>query len=264
MEIKNCLAILSDIHANIVALERALEYLKVLGFDNRRKMVCLGDVIGYGPKPKECTAIAKTFGMCMSGNHESYLGGGADKRKVNPKALQVIDYTKGILNDEEKQWLVNLKPKDTITIPKTGRKIAFSHYAPGVPDGYVESKDDTLKSFSEIPPDVSVIFVGHTHKPAMASVDYEGRPYYYPADDLKKFFGWDKPIHFEPDQRYIVNVGAIGQPRDGDERLSMLLYDMGEHSIRFLRTDYNIEKTIAQMEEANLPESLRERLLKGL
>lgn len=264
MEIKNCLAILSDIHSNIIALERAMEYLKVLGFDNRRKIVCLGDVIGYGPKPKESVAIAKTFGMCLSGNHESYLSGSVDTRRVNPRALEVIKYTKGILNEEEVQWLSNLKPRDVVTVPKTGRNIAFGHYAPGVPDGYVESKDDTLTAFKEVPSEVAVMFVGHTHKPAMASVDFEGRPFYYQADDLKKYFGWDKPIHFEPDQRYIVNVGSIGQPRDGDERLSMLLYDMGEHSVRFLRTDYSIEKTVAQMEEANLPESLRERLLKGL
>jgi predicted phosphodiesterase len=264
VEIKSCLAIISDIHANYIALERVLAYLKVLGLDNPRKIVCLGDVIGYGPKPKECVQVAKTFGMCLSGNHESYLREGVDTRRVNPKAIEVIKYTKGILNKEEMDWLTGLPPSQTIDIPKTSRKVTFTHYAPGVPDGYVESKEDTLVAFKDVPADVSVTFTGHTHKPAMASVDSNSKPHYYTADDLKKYFGWDKPIHLEPDQRYIVNVGAIGQPRDGDERLSLVLYDMAEHSIRWARTDYDIEKTVAQMEEAELPESLRERLLKGL
>jgi len=264
VDIKSCLAIISDIHSNYIALERAMAYLKVQGFENRKKIVCLGDVIGYGPRPKECTDIAKTFGMCLGGNHEGYLPGDIDTRRVNPLALEAIDYTKTQINEEDQKWLIDRPRKDVITVPKTGRKISFSHYAPGVFDGYVESKDDTLTCFLVIPPDISVSFVGHTHKPAMASVDAAGKPYYYPADDLKKYFGWDKPIHLEPDQRYLVNVGSIGQPRDGDVRLSMVLYDMAEHSLRFLRTDYDIEKTVAQMEEASLPEKLRERLLKGL
>lgn len=264
MEIKSCLAIISDIHSNIIALERTIEFMKVLGLDNRRKIVCLGDVIGYGPKPEECVAIAKTLGMCLSGNHESYLNEKTDRRRVNPKALEVIGYTKEILNDDDLSWLMSLPPSKTIEIPKTGRKVTFTHYAPGVPDGYVESKEDTMTAFGDIPDDVSVTFTGHTHKPAMASVDSDGRPHYYTAEDLKKHFGWDKPIHLEPNQRYIVNVGSIGQPRDGDERLSFVLYDMAEHSVRWARTDYDIDKTVEQMEEAELPESLRERLLQGL
>jgi len=261
---KSCLVIMSDIHSNIVALNRALEYLKVQGMENPRKMVCLGDVIGYGPKPKECVDIARTFGVCLSGNHESYLQGDFDKRRVNPKALEVIEYTKNILGEDDLNWLTGLPPNQTITVPKTGNTIAFTHYAPGVPDGYVESKEDTLTAFGGISENVSVTFTGHTHKPAMAAVDAKGHPHYYTADDLKKYFGWDKPILLEPDQRYIVNVGSIGQPRDGDERLSLVMYDMAEHSIRWFRTDYNIEKTVEQMEEAKLPESLRERLLQGL
>jgi predicted phosphodiesterase len=264
VELKSCLAIISDIHSNHVALERTLAYMKVVGIENRNKIVCLGDVIGYGPKPKECIDIARTFGVCLSGNHESYMSSGFDKKRVNPKALQVINYTKEVLNQEDQEWLKSLPPSKTITIPKSGRTVTFTHYAPGVSDGYVESKEDTLTAFSAIPQEVSVTFTGHTHKPAMASVDSSGRPYYYPADDLKKHFGWDKPILLEPDQRYIVNVGSIGQPRDGDERLAFVLYDMAQHSIRWCRTDYNIETTIKQMEEANLPESLRERLLQGL
>lgn len=264
MDNKSCLVIMSDIHSNIVALERAFDFLKVQGIESHRKVVCLGDVIGYGAKPKECVDIAKKFGICLSGNHESYLGGDFDKRRVNPKALEVIDFTKEILNEEDLNWLTGLPPTKTITIPKTEKTITFTHYAPGVSDGYVESKDDTTTAFEAIPENVSITFTGHTHKPAMAAVDAKGHPHYYTADDLKKYFGWDKPIILEPDQRYIINVGSIGQPRDGDERLSFVLYDMAEHSIRWFRTDYDIDKTVEQMEAANLPESLRERLLKGL
>jgi len=255
---------MSDIHSNLIALNRALDFMKVQGIENRKKMVCLGDVIGYGPKPQECVNIAKTFGVCLSGNHESYLPGEFDSRRVNPKAIEVIDFTRGILNKEDLDWLNGLPSSKTITIPKTNKTLTFTHYAPGVPDGYVESKDDTLTAFGAIPENVSITFTGHTHKPAMAAVDLKGRPHYYPAEDLKKHFGWDKPIMLEPDQRYIINVGSIGQPRDGDERLAFVAYDMAEHSVRWFRTDYDIEKTVAQMEEVNLPESLRERLFQGL
>lgn len=261
MDIARCLAIVSDIHCNADALDRCLSKMAMLGLDNPKKIVHLGDAIGYGAKPREVVQKVRTFGMVLKGNHEDYLIKEKTKN-VNPNALKAIEYNKTLLTDDEVAWLTTRPDEQTITTP-TGYKIKFAHYAPVVEYGYVENKADVEKSFAGLDPDIHAMFVGHTHKAALMSMDEKGRAQYLPGEDLKKTFGWDKEIQLDPSQRYIINTGSVGQPRDGDPRASFVLYDMGEHSIKFVRVDYSIEKTQEEIREAGLPAHLADRLAKG-
>ncbi|MEO7993142.1 MAG: metallophosphoesterase family protein [bacterium] len=261
MDIKRCLAIVSDIHCNADALDRCIAKMNMMGLDNPKKIVHLGDAVGYGAKPKEVLRHVRTFGLALKGNHEDYLHA-VNTKNVNPNAIKAIEFNKTLLSEEDIAWLTSLPDEQTIST-QTGHKIKFAHYAPVVDYGYVENKADVEKSFAGVPEDVQVMFVGHTHKAALMSLDQKGRAQYLPGDDLKKTFGWDKEIQLDPDQRYIINVGSVGQPRDGDPRASFVLYDMAEHSIKFVRVDYSIEKTQGEIREAGLPAHLSDRLAKG-
>jgi predicted phosphodiesterase len=265
MDPKSTIVILSDIHSNLDALERSIGRLKIMEITNFRKFICLGDVVGYGPQPKECTKIARDFVVVVKGNHEAYLSPGASLRKVNPHARQAIEFTKELLvngDSDNLQWLVNL-PAEYIQKTPRGLKLRFSHYAPNSDNGYVRNKEEAAKAFEGMDPEIKVTFVGHTHQAALMVKRVDGKADYLPGQDVKRHFGWDNPITLDPDEQWIVNVGSVGQPRDGDPRASVVIYDFVAHEIKFLRVDYDVEKTQTKMREAGLPEPLASRLSDG-
>lgn len=265
MDSKTTIAILSDIHANLDAIDRTLGRLKIMEITNPRKMVSLGDIVGYGAQPKECIAIARQFAINIRGNHERYLSPGASLRKVNPHARQAIEFTKSLLSNGDNdylQWLVGL-PEEYIQETPRGLKIKFSHYAPNSDAGYVRNKEEAAKAFEGVPEDIKIHFVGHTHQAALMVKRTNGKADYLPGQDVKRHFGWDTPITLDPDEQWIVNVGSVGQPRDGDPRASVVLYDYKAHEIKFLRVDYDVEKTQNKIREAGLPEDLAVRLAEG-
>jgi diadenosine tetraphosphatase ApaH/serine/threonine PP2A family protein phosphatase len=265
MDVKSTIVILSDIHANLDALERTIGRLKIMEITNPKKIICLGDVVGYGAQPKECTKIAQTFSVNLKGNHERYLSPGASLRKVNPHAKQAIEFTKDLLSNGESDllnWLVAL-PDEWIQKTPRGLKLRFSHYAPNSDNGYVRNKEEAAKAFEGMDPDVKVTFVGHTHQAALMVKRIDGKADYLPGQDVKKHFGWDNPITLDPEEQWIVNVGSVGQPRDGDPRASAVLYDFLAHEIRFVRVDYDVDKTQQKIRDAGLPDALADRLATG-
>jgi predicted phosphodiesterase len=265
MDSKNTIVILSDIHSNLDALDRTIGRLKIMEITNMKKLICLGDVVGYGPQPKECAAIARQFAIVVKGNHEGYMSPGASLRRVNPHARQAIEYTKALLNSGDSDslpWLQNL-PNEYIQSTPRGIKLRFSHYAPNSDAGYVRNKEEAAKAFEGMDPEIKVTFVGHTHQAALMVMRTNGKADYLPGQDVKRHFGWDNPITLDPDEQWIVNVGSVGQPRDGDPRASAVLYDFMAHEIKFVRVDYDIEKTQAKIREAGLPDNLADRLADG-
>ncbi len=263
MDHSKCLVIVSDIHSNIVALERCVDKLRMMGADNPKKWICLGDVIGYGPKPRECMAIAKQWPIIVRGNHESYMDYSYSERNLNPVARNAASWHYHLLNKEEREWCVALPEVKQVKLPN-GIVAEFRHYAPNSRAGYVYNRDEAEKAFSTLPPEVKLVFVGHTHQPVIMEKKENGKCVYTPADQMKKHFGWDTPLTLDLDSQYIINVGSVGQPRDEDVRSSLVMYDMKEHEIKFVRVDYDIDKVIKQFEEApELPQSLGQRLLVG-
>jgi len=265
MDPKSTLVIFSDIHSNLDALERTLGRLKMMEMTNHKKYIGVGDVIGYGPQPKECARLVRDFAFHVKGNHERYLGSERKPRGVNPHAWQAIELTKGIMSNGESElldWLVKLPDEFKQKTPK-GYTLMFTHYAPNSDLGYVRNKEEAAKAFTGVPEDVTITFVGHTHQPALMELREDGKADFLPGQDLKRHFGWENPITLDPDSKYIINVGSVGQPRDGDPRASVVLYDFIAHEIKFLRVDYDVEKTQAKILDAGLPDHLAERLAEG-
>ena len=263
MDHSKSLVILSDIHSNAVALERCIAKLRMMGADNLKKYVCLGDVIGYGPQPRECIAIAKGFPIIVRGNHEGYMDYSYTEKNLNPTARNAASWHYHFLTKEEREWCLGLPQVKQISLP-TGMIIEVRHYAPTSRAGYVYNRDEAEKAFKDLPPEVKLVFVGHTHQPVLMEKKANGKCVYTPADELKKHFGWDTPLNLDRDSQYIINVGSVGQPRDEDVRSSLVLYDMKEHEIKFVRVDYDIDKVVKMIKEnEKLPDSLGERLLVG-
>jgi len=262
-------ALISDLHSNWPALEVALADARERG---ARRFVCLGDVVGYGAAPclcldevmKICGADA-TFGglepgLCLLGNHEAALLGGAED--FNPNARRAIDWTREAIlhadGDRERSlaywdFLGGLEPL------AIDGEVVFAHGSPRDPvREYLMPRDarDTEKmdglfaALRERAPDARVCFVGHSHVPG---IFFEDGRYYRPRDT-------EGP--FELDARAIVNVGSVGQPRDGDPRLSYALW--GEGGLTFVRKHYDVEGAQAAIRSVSeLPEYLADRLGKG-
>ncbi len=248
------IALVSDIHGNTAALNKVLADAKAEGAD---RFFCLGDVIGYGPEPRECLlTIMDLCDVCLMGNHEqAAMFYAAD---FNAKARQAIEWTKNTLNSPD-------CPKE--------ENFRLWNYLDKMPERYEEgdlllvhgSPRDPIREYmlpSDAVDDVKmrgcfaklgkarVCFVGHSHVPGVYE---EGGGFLSPTS-----FGG---TYGRKAERIIVNIGSVGQPRDGDPRASYVLFD-GE-KIYFRRVAYNIEETARKIRETSLPEYLADRLIMG-
>ena len=246
-------AIISDIHANLPALESVLEDIETRGI---KRILCLGDVIGYGPEPRECLQRCSDFDVNLIGNHEEAVL--FDPVGFNPRAKAAVEWTKQQLmssdcpreenaalwkildsmketHEEDDVLLAHGTPRDPI------REYLFVHDCVDDPTKIKELFD----SFT-----ASTAFVGHTH---IGGVFLPG-PRFQTPGELGGRFQLGK-------ERAIVNVGSVGQPRDGDPRSSyVVLY---EDQIEFCRVEYSVEETVRRFRRTPLPENLALRLVEG-
>lgn len=268
-------AIISDLHANLPALRTALGDARARGVE---RIVCLGDVIGYGAEPREALELVMTLcvesphdadalpgaaplrpGFCLLGNHEQALldSGGED---FNPKARAAIEWTRDELNrgSDRDASFAYWDFLDTLRPDREDERAMYAHGSPRDPvREYMLPRDvhDAPKlaaNFARMRRDVC--FVGHSHVPA---VYYEDGRFFRPR-------GTEGPYNLEvgPGRRAIVNVGSVGQPRDGDPRLSYVIFD-GER-ITFVRLEYDHAAAAAAIRSVKaLPEFLAERLAVG-
>ena len=248
-------AILSDIHSNREALDAALRDVESRGV---KDLVCLGDVIGYGACPRESLlGVMDRCRFTLLGNHEQaamYY-----PEDFNPKARVALDWTRGALNDPERPRAENFRLWDFLGgLTETVREgdVQYSHGSPRDPlREYVLPRDVAnpakMKAiFDRI--DRRVAFIGHSHVPGVFTED--GR--FISPQAL------DGPFSLPRKERTLVNVGSVGQPRDGDPRLSYALFD-GE-AVLFVRLPYDAEAAAARIRATGvLPEFLASRLLVG-
>lgn len=227
-------AILSDIHSNVEALRAVLEDIARRDVE---EIVCLGDVIGYGPSPLQCIDLARLFKFSLMGNHEDALT--LKPVGFNEKALRAIEWTRLQLNhpDEPKEkkrerwnFLGDLKRSategDAVYVHGSSRDPTREYIFPS--DATDKRKMDAV--FSKIE---HVCFAGHTH---VSGVFTEGG--YITAIP-------ERPMSLKGYGKVLVNVGSVGQPRDGDPRACYVLFD-GE-AVTFVRVEYDFEKTIELM-----------------
>jgi len=236
-------AVLADIHSNLEALEVVLQDTK----DQKcTHYACVGDVVGYGANPKECLDIIRGMGMpCVKGNHDEYCSSEEELEGFNPHAAEAVNWTRKQLTKEDRQWLRDFKYVRLVA------SFSMVHATLDGPQrwGYVFDKLAAAASFTY--QNTSVCFFGHTHVPVAFIRDTFVR-----GGTYSKF-------KVEPGKKYFVNVGAVGQPRDGNPKAAYVVYDLDEGTIELRRLEYDIPKAQKKILAAGLPPRLAERLAYG-
>lgn len=229
-------AILSDIHGNLAALEAVLEDVRGQAVD---EIVCLGDVIGYGPHPRECLDQSMQFAFTVLGNHDSSAI--FDPEGFNQTAERAIFWTREQLHQGDPQDC-RRRLEFICNMPRVVQRdgLLFVHGSPRGPTSEYVFPEDTQnhkkmeKLFSLI---THSCFQGHTHVPGIFSSDHRFRR----SDEVPERFSLDQgPI------KWMINVGSVGQPRDGDPRSCYLILD--DATVTFRRVDYDIERTVQAIE----------------
>ncbi len=248
------IAIVSDIHSNIEALTAVMADCEANDVDD---IVCLGDVIGYGPRPLDCLDMARTkFKFALLGNHEEAVLYGAVG--FNPKAKAAIDWTRDqFMADGEEEELRNARWQFLGELPESVDEddgVSFVHGSPRDPTREYVFPNDVLnpEKVKEIMEGIGrVCFNGHTHTPGILT---EGGQFLIPQDT--------DTVYELQDEKVLVNVGSVGQPRDGDNRSCYVLFD-GNRLI-YRRVVYDFETTMEQISKIErLPEYLALRLREG-
>lgn len=236
-------AIFGDIHANLHALQTVLADAQAQGCTH---YVCMGDVVGYNAFPKECLDIVRSLDCpVVKGNHDEQASMIGSQEGFNPLAEEAMNWTRDQLSEEDKEWLRNLR------LQRQVRDFTIVHATLDTPHkwGYVFNQLDAAASFSY--QHTAVCCIGHTHAPKAYIRDGSVRT--IPLEIL--------PIL--PGKKYLVNVGSVGQPRDGDWRSAYCIYDTDRNEITLRRLEYDIEGAQKAILDAGLPEKLAERLAIG-
>jgi diadenosine tetraphosphatase ApaH/serine/threonine PP2A family protein phosphatase len=236
-------AILGDIHANLEALDTVLadaEKQKCTHF------LSIGDVIGYNANPKECLEKIQALACpVVQGNHDYYGSRDDDLVGFHPMAAEVIAWTRRQLSPEQREWLRKL--------PYSQRVETFTivHSTLDNPDkwGYVLDRYDADANFNY--QTTSVCFYGHTHIP----IAFEK------GDEIRS--GLYSKIKIKMGRKYFINVGSVGQPRDGDPRAAYVIYDMPNSVIELRRLEYDLKTTQQKILDAGLPNRVAARLATG-
>ncbi len=236
-------AIFGDIHANLEALETVLADAKDQGCTNH---VCIGDIVGYNANPVECVEVVREMGCpTVMGNHDEEAIHNTSLEGLNPLAQRAMEWTRAQLGPAERDWLGALK------LVRQVRDFTVVHATLDTPGAwtYVVNKFDAMASFSY--QFTQLCFYGHTHTPKI----------YVKSDSVNHHEGSE--ITFETGKKYFINVGSVGQPRDGDWRASYAVYDAESHHVEIRRLDYDIQKSQQKIVDAGLPEMLAHRLALG-
>jgi predicted phosphodiesterase len=248
-------AIVADIHANLEALTTVLDHCASKGV---QRLVCLGDIIGYGPNPRECLQLLFRSEVAIMGNHEeAVMFYGED---FNPKAKASLEWTKDQLNSAEFDRTANYDLWNflgTMQQVVEDGDVMYTHGSPRVPTReYVVPADARNREKMQGIFDLMkrVCFIGHSHIPHVYTSDMKhATPESLSgAIDVRKL----------GDRKALVNVGSVGQPRDGDVRASYVTFD--GHVVRFHRLDYDYKTTVDKIYAIEqIPNFLGDRLLVG-
>ena len=238
------IAVISDIHGNLEALNTVLSASKELEVD---RYICLGDIVGYGANPNECIDLVREWAdLVIAGNHDHAAVGLTDVTDFNPFARYAALWTARTLTSANRDYLIELPL--LIEEPEA----TFVHAEPEKPTEwrYIRSLYEASACLDWIRG--KLCFIGHSHQPFMVSKEdttgVQVIPYVTEIDSKAK---------------YLINVGSVGQPRDHDERASFALWDRKEGTLEIVRVAYEIEKTQRKIRDEGLPPFLADRLAHG-
>jgi len=246
------IAILSDIHANLPALEAVLADIDDA---DTEQTWSLGDVVGYGAQPDECTElVSERCALSLVGNHDLAVLGELDVSSFSPAAAAAVRWTAENAADSTMDFLRGLEPEDTT------REVALYHASPRDPVWeYVLWADQAAECIEVQASRVSLI--GHSHVALFFMVPDDGPP---PSGDAAQ--GAQAGPRTELDlttDRWLINPGSVGQPRDGDPRAAWLELDTDEWNATYHRVPYEIDRAAEAIAATDLPEHLAKRLYVG-
>ncbi len=235
------LAIISDIHANYEALDAVLKDIETQRVE---QILCLGDIVGYGPDPSKCVTAIQALGCpVIRGNHDHDAANDRALDNLNDTARLSLEWTRKQLSQAQRQWLGNLP------FSRRVGRFAISHASLDEPEAwhYIRDLADAERALNR--QNVPLCFIGHTHQPGFfeqkGGVTHQIRKAGHQLDD---------------DTKVLVNVGSVGQPRDGDMRASYVIFDRVQRTVEFQRVEYEVAKTQERIRGQGLPEELAIRL----
>jgi len=238
--------ILSDIHSNFEALQAVLAEIDAIGVE---AVLCLGDIVGYGPSPNECCdALRARDVIAIAGNHDEAAVNGLGAERFNALARAAINWTQTVLTEANREYLASL-PRERMF-----DGFAIVHGAPVHHFEYIMDVHDAKRAFelTEQP----LTFVGHSHVAEVYYQDATGRTY-------QQRLAHGGRIDIVPEFRYIVNVGSVGQPRDRNPQASFAWYDSALGIVEIRRLTYDVDRVQARIADTSLPPPLGERLTAG-
>ncbi|MGZ8782147.1 MAG: metallophosphoesterase family protein [Gaiellaceae bacterium] len=240
------IAVLSDVHSNLRALEAVLEEIDAGGFDG---IWFLGDLVGYGPKPNECAELLRERGaLCLAGNHDLVVLGKIPIDAFGGEAGAAARWTQTVLEADARSYLDGLEPQ------ANAPGAALYHGSPRDPVWDYVLSDEVARASLALT-SAPLVLVGHSH----VALEIAG--------DVNEVSGGKASPGTTLDlaaARRLLNPGSVGQPRDGDPRASWLEVDFETARATFRRTVYPVEQTQAEMRELGLPEVLAARLAHGI
>ncbi|MCF7854802.1 MAG: metallophosphatase family protein [Candidatus Pacebacteria bacterium] len=238
-------ALLGDIHANYEALTAVVEKAEEIGVD---RYICMGDIVGYNADPAECLEFVRRLDpeAVIRGNHDEYASTNNDLMGFNPQAAWAVEWTRENITDDHKAWLKKLPYQAVLNA-----KVTLVHATLDMPSkwGYIFDKWNAEASFNY--QRTPVCFCGHTHVPVA----------------FDKFGGIDTDHYRElvlaPGHKYLINVGSVGQPRDGNPDAALVIYSPEERKVELHRIPYDIAACQEKIRRAGLPERCAVRLAEG-
>jgi predicted phosphodiesterase len=241
--------VVSDLHSNPEALTAVFRHVQ------RKKLnqiICLGDFVGYGAQPNQVLDMMRNVRrrkLYVRGNHDRVAAGIDDGSTFNETARVAALWNRDHLSPPNKTFVRALRAG-----PLVEDGILYCHGSPHDEDEYIFTENQAARVLMKC--DAPIILYGHTHLPALYSIDETSRVR----------GGWIRGegiVKLEPGLRYMINPGSVGQPRDRNPSASFAIFDSTRRTVQFLRVEYEIEKTRNAILKAGLPRILADRLLHG-
>ena len=238
-------AVISDIHANLPALEATAEAIDDEGPD---QIWCLGDLVGYGPHPNECCAwVQEHAAVCLSGNHDLGVIGALPLDDFAGDAAAAARWAQSVLAPDAREYLAGLSSSSVVD------GVGVYHGSPRDPVWeYVLSWEAARDAIHDSGTDVTI--VGHSHVPLAIPQRDGPEGGHAPGGTEIELAG----------TRWLLNPGSVGQPRDGDAGAAWLVLDLDRRRASFRRTPYDVARVQEAIRAVGLPEALAERLTHGV
>ncbi len=235
------IGVIADVHANLPALEAVLADLHSQGV---KRIVCCGDLVGYGPWPNEVIArLREVDAFCVQGNHDGAAVGAFPSDHFNPDARVAIEWTRTVLDAGEVGFLTGLEKIHT-----GGEFVVVHGSLRGPLWEYMRDTFVARESFPLLTRPIGLF--GHSH--------IQGG--FVRAGEHVAFVPPNRSMALVPGRQYLINPGSVGQPRDGDPRTAYAIVDLGRHTLLFKRVQYDVKSVMQRIEDVGLPHWFAERL----